>query len=101
MGGIPEDIKKGILGLAKSSGKDAKELVGELKEIIAEDSTIQSMEKTEFKVRYGYAILLIDIHLHLLAQQKCILNHFQNQEQEVLKSKEYQNMLVVYMQWLN
>ena len=58
MGGIPEDIKKGILGLAKSSGKDAKELVGELKEIIAEDSTIQSMEKTEFKVRYGYAILL-------------------------------------------
>jgi len=55
---IPEDIKKGIEKLSKSTGIELKALVEEFKQILKTDPTIQTMEKPEFKIRYGYALLL-------------------------------------------
>lgn len=58
MATIPEDIKKGIEKLSKSTGVELKALVEEFKQILKTDPTIQTMEKPEFKIRYGYALLL-------------------------------------------
>ena len=55
---IPEDIKQGIMQLSKSSKTPAKTIFEELKDIMANDSTVQSMEQVEFKIRYAYALLL-------------------------------------------
>lgn len=59
MGLVPDDIKTGLQNLAKSSKVDTKVLVGELKEIIANDETIKAMapEQEEFKIRYAWALL--------------------------------------------
>ena len=58
MAEIPEDIKKGLKGLADSSKTDIKTLVAELKDIVENDATASTMEQVEFRIRYAYALLL-------------------------------------------
>jgi len=58
MAEIPEDIKTSLKSLAKSSKTDVKVLVGELKDILENNATIQTMEIEEHKIRFAYGLLL-------------------------------------------
>jgi len=55
---IPEDIKQGIISLAKSSKNPPKTVLAELKEIMENNADVAAMEQKEHKIRFAYALLL-------------------------------------------
>jgi len=55
---IPEDIKQGIISLAKSSKTPAKTVFAELVDIIENNADVAAMEQKEHKIRFAYALLL-------------------------------------------
>ena len=54
---LPKDIAVGINKLAEAVEKDKKDLLGEMKEIIRTDESIQKMENKEAKIRFAWTIL--------------------------------------------
>ena len=57
MAKIPDDIKKGIKQLSEANKIPTETLLEELKQIIQEDETVQTMEDAEFKIRFAWAQL--------------------------------------------
>lgn len=55
MGKIPPDQIEKLEALSKATNKPMKELVARIKEILATDPAIQTMEKEDFKIRYAVA----------------------------------------------
>jgi len=57
MAKVPKDIQDGIKKLSDKTKVPVQDLLKRLKDIIASDPNIQTMEKDDFKIRFAYAVL--------------------------------------------